>query len=114
MARSPWRDGEAPPEEPGRAIADTDPGSARDPVGALLALDLLRGDGQAELLLQRPGEGAAHGVRLPAGGFDDLGDGGALLAPEHRDELRLLGAVAALARSARVRARGRRLLASAP
>ena len=58
------------------------------------SLDLLGGDGQAELLLQRPGEGAAHRVRLPAGGLDDLRDGGALLAAEHRDQLRLLGALA--------------------
>ena len=41
-------------------------------------LDLLRGNGEPEPLLQRPRERAAHCVRLPAGRLDDLGDRRAL------------------------------------
>ena len=86
---------------PGRAAVQVVfAGSVSDAINPR-ALDLLRGNGQAKLLLQRPGEGAAHRVRLPAGGRDDLRDGGALLAPEHRDQLRLLGVAAGLAAQAR-------------
>ena len=67
------------------------------PVDPLASFGLLRGDGEAALLLQRAGEGAADGMRLPAGRRDDLGDGGALGPAQHVDQHRLLGAVAMLA-----------------
>ena len=47
---------------------------------------------EAELLLERAGDGAADGVVLPAGGRGDLLDGRALGALEQLDQLRLLGA----------------------
>ena len=51
---------------------------------------------------------------LPTGGLDDLGDGGALLAAEHGDQLGLLASVASLARCGRVARRGRGLERPAP
>ena len=68
-----------------------------DAVEALAALDLFRRDDEAELLLQRAGEGTADGVRLPAGGDDNLVDGGAPRSLQHGDERRLLGALPRLA-----------------
>jgi hypothetical protein len=75
--------------------------SASDAVDPATPLDLLRGDHEAEPLLQRTGERAAHRVRLPSGSLDDLGDRRALLAPEHRHKSRLLGAFPGLAASRR-------------
>jgi hypothetical protein len=72
-------------------------------------LDLLGGDRQAELLLERAGHGASDRVRLPSRGFDDLVDGRAALGAEHLDQLRLLGALPALDRGGR-RFRRRRLI----
>ena len=51
-------------------------------------------DGQAQLLLEGPGEGAAHRVRLPAGGGADLFDGCAFGALQHPDHFGLLAVVA--------------------
>ena len=73
------------------------------------ALDLLGGDGQAELLFQRAGHGAPNGMWLPSGGFDDLIDGRATLGAEHLDQGFLLGAFPALDRGGR-RFRRRRLI----
>src|SRR5919106_67114 len=76
-----------------RADDPVDGGAAlgADPVGTDLAgaggLDV-----EAELLLERAGDGAADGVVLPAGGLGDLLDRGALGALEHLDHLGLLGA----------------------
>ena len=53
-------------------------------------LDLFRGNGQAKLFLERPADSAAQGVWLPAGGLDDLSDGGAVGRFEHLDKHRLL------------------------
>ena len=90
-----------------RLVADTD--NLDDPVDPLPAIDLLGGDGQPELLLERPGEGGPDGVRLPAGAVDDLGDGRALPAAEHRDQLLLLRALAGLPAQAPRPAGGRGL-----
>src|SRR5512147_1798960 len=68
--------------------------SAGETVDALTAVELLRGDGQAALLFQGAGEGPADGVRLPAGGRHDLGDGRTLRPVQHVDQQRLLGALA--------------------
>ncbi len=59
--------------------------NSTDPVDALTAVGLFRGDGESEFLLERPGKGAAHRVRLPAGGRADLVDGGPLRALQHLD-----------------------------
>src|SRR5690606_23326905 len=79
-----------------------------------LVTNLLGGDLKPELFLQGSSEEPAHGVSPPAGALDNLGDGRAFSAPEHGDYLRLLRAVAALARSGRVRARRRLLLPAIP
>src|SRR6266498_3158279 len=57
--------------------------SPEDPVHPLAFVRLLRGDGQATLLLQRAGEGSSNCVCLPPGGGHDLGNGGALGAAQH-------------------------------
>jgi hypothetical protein len=49
-------------------------------------------DGEPELFLQGPGDGAPNRMVLPAGGGGDLLDRGPLGAPEHLDHERLLGA----------------------
>src|SRR5919106_872791 len=58
-------------------------------------------DREPELLLERPADGAADGVVLPAGGRGDLLDRGALGALEHLDHARLLGAGAGRSRRGR-------------
>jgi len=65
-----------------------------DAVDPLAALRLVRDDGQAELFLEGSGKGAAHRVRLPAGGGADLADGCALGALQHPDHFGLLAVVA--------------------
>src|SRR5919106_2641238 len=77
-------------------------GSADDPVHGAAALgaglvgaDLAGAGGldvEAELLLERAGDGAADGVMLPAGGLGDLLDRGALGTLEQLDHLGLLSA----------------------
>jgi hypothetical protein len=47
-------------------------------VNAILSVDLLGNNIYSELLLERAADGTAHRVRLPAGGFDDLGNSGAV------------------------------------
>src|SRR3546814_10038217 len=59
--------------------------NSTDPVDALAAIGLLRGDGESEFFLERPGKGAAHRVCLPAGSRADLVDGGSLRALQHLD-----------------------------
>src|SRR3546814_10747912 len=46
--------------------------NSTDPVDALAAIGLLRGDGESEFFLERPGKGAAQRVCLPAGSRADL------------------------------------------
>src|SRR5918995_1254465 len=48
-------------------------------------------DREPELLLERPGDGAADRVMLPSGGLGNLLDRGALGTLEHLDHLGLLG-----------------------
>jgi hypothetical protein len=61
----------------------------RSPAGVLGRLDLLPS------LAAKDTDEASHGVRLPARGFHDLGERGALRALHHGDYLRLLvGALA--------------------
>jgi hypothetical protein len=67
---------------------------ACDPIDASAPLDLLGDDRQAELLLERPGDGAAHRVLLPIHRLGDLLDRGALRLLQHVDQLSLLGAPA--------------------
>src|SRR5919106_1743244 len=97
------------------------PRSAGDPVDGAAALgaglvgaDLAGAgglDGEAELLLERAGDGAADGVVLPAGSRGDLLDRGALGALEHLDHLGLLGAGAGRGLRSRLIGRGRLALA---
>jgi hypothetical protein len=56
-----------------------------DLVRALASIVLRRFHRQTHLLDQIPAEAdeASNAVILPAGGFADLGEGGALLAPQH-------------------------------
>ena len=68
--------------------------NSTDAVDTLAALGLFRGDGEAQLFLERAGEGAAHRVRLPAGGHADLVDGGPLRALQHLDHRGLLAVLA--------------------
>jgi hypothetical protein len=72
--------------------------SASDTVDPPATVDLLRGDGEPKPLLQRAAEGAADGVRLPAGRRDDLLDRHPFWALQHDDQLRLLRPLAGLAR----------------
>src|SRR5688572_3025260 len=65
-----------------------------DPIGTLLPLGTRRLDPEAQFLGERPADEATDSVRLPAGGFHDLGKGRALLALE---QLKYLGFLAALA-----------------
>src|SRR5205823_508069 len=85
-------------------------GLFRDAVDAPALFGLLRHHGQAELLLERPGDGYADRVGLPAKRLRDLSDGRALGSLQHGDELGLLGAVPTLRRRNRL---GRRLWLSA-
>src|SRR3546814_20690724 len=68
--------------------------NSTDPVDALAAIGLLRGDGESEFFLERPGKGAAHRVCLPAGSRADLSDGGSLRALQNLDQGRLLSVLA--------------------
>lgn len=58
------------------------------------ALDLLRCDGQTQLLLQGDRDHAAQRMRLPRRHHDDLGNRCPLGPLEHGDDLRLFGASA--------------------
>jgi len=54
----------------------------------LVALEA--GDLQAQVVDQSAADEAPDGVRLPLGYAHDLGDGGAVRALQHTDDLRLL------------------------
>src|SRR4051812_15812259 len=70
------------------------PGSGPDAVEPTAVLRLVGADLEAESLLQRAREEAAHRVRLPAGGLHDLLDRRATRPLQHSDHLRLLGVIA--------------------
>ena len=63
-------------------------GSGLDAIHPTPTVDLLGDCVEPEPLLQCAGEGAAHGVRLPAGGGDDL----AMLAPSGRRSIAISAA----------------------
>src|SRR5690606_13205562 len=75
------------------AIASALPAEAVDPTASV---DLLGGHIEPELLLERPGDGAAHSMRLPAECGSDFGDGCSVGALQHGDQLGLLAAFAGI------------------
>src|SRR4051812_22605828 len=63
----------------------------RDEVAADTVLTLLADDIDLQPRFERSGEEATNAVRLPIGGLDDLGDGGAVLPAEQSEHNGLLG-----------------------
>lgn len=63
----------------------------RDAVAANAVLGFCGVEGEAERLLDRPGEEPAHAVRPPTRGVHHLGDGGSLGSVEKRENAFLLG-----------------------
>src|SRR4029453_14050799 len=60
-------------------------------IGPAAPSPLLALDREAELLLERPADRAAHRVRLPARSLHHLGDAGPLLALQEIEQQRQLG-----------------------
>jgi hypothetical protein len=70
-------------EEPPRCVRSAPDVLPNDLLRALAGIVLRRFHRQTHLLDQIPADEASNAVILPAGGFADPGEGGALLAPQH-------------------------------